>query len=65
VICVATASFVLLKAVVCYEKALQNDFGELFLRFKIFAEILMIFQNLFGFMSSLKKKSNQKSFKNG
>ena len=40
-------------------------FGEPFLSLKTFAELLMILQNLFGFLSSLKKNSASKSFKNG
>ena len=40
-------------------------FGELFLRFKTFAELLMILRNLFGFMSSLKKNLIKKVSKTG
>ena len=40
-------------------------FGELFQRIKIFAELLMILQNLFGFLSSFSKNNGLKLFKNG
>jgi hypothetical protein len=36
-------------------------FGEPFLSLKTFAELLMILQNLFGFLSSLKKNSASKT----
>ena len=40
-------------------------FGELFQRIKIFAELLMILQNLFGFLSYLKKNFASKVLKTG
>ena len=40
-------------------------FGELFQRFKTFAELLMILQNLFGVLFSLRKNVASKSSKTG
>jgi hypothetical protein len=40
-------------------------FGERSQALKTFAELLMILQNLFGFLSSLWKNVASKSFKNG